>query len=234
MAVESFGKDGDRFADCDPCYAVYVGAQNMASVMAEFISEFKEAKGFARIVEHAEREYMPSWPPMNPVTKSYFAMWTLFDVRFGSSRETMGSCILQIAPEFDSPSWLVDAVSRMQRSRMGFYVHCGSEGEEVLLREVVTQEVIPCMIPSGYVGDEGQIWFVRVLEPPDDLCSQHIVINSPYVVREYPESAFVYYLDRKVGRMEKKRPPGMDDAYSHLMKYGREVNYWNEYIFCAY
>ena len=77
---------------------------------------------------------------MSPLTFSYFSMWAFFDVRFGSSGETMGSCILRIAPEFDCPSWLIDTIERMQQSRMGFYVHCGSEGEGVLLREVGTRE----------------------------------------------------------------------------------------------
>ncbi len=63
---------------------------------------------------------------MSPLTVSYFTMWAMFDVRFWSSRETMGSCILRIAPEFDGPSWLTETVGLMQRSRMGF-VRCGSE-----------------------------------------------------------------------------------------------------------
>ena len=29
---------------------------------------------------------MPSGLPMSPLTASYFTMWTLFDVRFGSSQ----------------------------------------------------------------------------------------------------------------------------------------------------
>ena len=170
MALEAgFGGEGPilaRFADLDPCHGIYALAENIASLMAESISGMREAKGFVRIVGEAEDEYLPSGPPMSPLTVSYFAMWAFFDVRFGSSRETMGSCILRIAPEFDCPSWLIDTVERMQRSRMGFYVHCGSEGEGVLLREVGTREVVSCMVPAGYAGHEGEIWFVRVLPPP--------------------------------------------------------------------
>ncbi len=127
---------GKKLADHDPCHALYVVAQNVASLMAESISEMREAKGYVRIAGGAEDEYLPSGPPMSPLTVTYFTMWAMFDVRFGSSRETMGSCILRIAPELDCPSWLIDTVERMQHSRMGFYVHCGSEGEGILLREV--------------------------------------------------------------------------------------------------
>ena len=123
MALEAgFGDEGPipgKFAGLDPCHAIYAVAENVASLMAESISGMREAKGYVRIAGGAEDEYMPAGPPMSPLTVSYFTMWVLFDVRFGSSRETMGSCILRIAPEFDCPSWLIDTVERMQRSRMG-------------------------------------------------------------------------------------------------------------------
>ena len=239
MAVEAgFGDEGQalgKFADLEPCHALYAAAQNVASLMAESISGMKEAKGYVRIAGAAEDEYLPSAPPMSPLTVSYFTMWALFDVRFGSSRETMGSCVLRIAPEFDSPSWLTGAVERMQQSRMGFYVHCGREGGGVLLREVGTREAVSCTVPAGYGGREGEIWFVRLLPPPHGLCRHHIVINTPYVIREYPERAFIDYLERELARMmAKKKPPRTDDPHSHLMKYGPDPNHWNEYVFCAF
>ncbi len=238
MALEAgFGGEGPvsaKFADLDPCHGIYVVAQNVASLMSESISGMRGAKGFVRTVGGAEDEYMPSGPPMSPLTVSYFTMWALFDVRFGSSRETMGSCILRIAPEFDFPSWLIDAVERMQRSRMGFYVHCGNEGDGVLLREVGTRETVSCTVPAGYAGREGEIWFVRVLPPPRLSCLRHIAINTPYVIRDWPERAFIDYLERELARMAAKKPPRTDDSHGHLMKHGPDPNHWNEYIFCAY
>ena len=238
MALEAgFGDDGQILHDLaghDPCHALYAVGQNVASLMAETISEMREAKGYVRIVGDAEDEYLPAGPPMSPLTVSYFTMWALFDVRFGSSRETMGSCILRIAPKFDCPSWLMDAVERMQQSRMGFYVQCGSEGGEVLLREVGTREIVSCTVPAGYTGCEGQIWFVRVLPPPNRLYRHHVVFNTPYVIRDYPERSFVDYLERELARMKAKKPPRTDDAHADLMKYGPVPNHWNEYIFSAF
>ncbi len=211
-----------KFADHDPCHGIYALAQNIASIMSESMSTMREAKGFVRIVGEAEDEYMPAGPPMSPLTVSYFTMWALFDVRFGSSRETMGSCILRIAPELDSPSWLIDTVGLMQRSRMGFYVHCGSEGDGVLLREVGARDLESCTVPAGFAGGEGEVWFVRVLPPPHPLCRRHIVFTTPYVILDYPEEAFIDYLERERARMmAQKRPPRTDDLHDHLMKYGR-------------
>ena len=234
MALEAgFGDNGPalgkKLAGHDPCHALYVVAQNVASLMAESLSGMREAKGYVRIVGDAEDEYLPGGPPMSPLTVSYFTMWALFDVRFGSSRETMGSCILRIAPEFECPSWLMETVERMQHSRMGFYVHCGSEG--VLLREVGAREIVSCTVPAGYAGREGEIWFVRVLPPPHPLCRRHIVFNTPYVIRDYPERAFTDYLDRERARTMAKKPARTDDAHGHLMKYGPEPNHhWNEHV----
>ena len=238
MALEAgLGEDGLALSDTaggDPCHTLYAVGQNFASLMAESISGMKEAKGYVTFVGDAEDEYMPAGPPMSPLTVSYFTMWALFDVRFGSSRETMGSCILRIAPEFDCPPWLLDAVERMQQSRMGFYVHCGREGEGVLLREVGTWETVCCTVPAGYTGREGQIWFVRVLPPPNSLCRHHIVFNTPYVIRDHAERAFTDYLERELSRMKAKKPPRTDDAHGHLMKYGPDPSHWNEYIFSAF
>ncbi len=224
----------DWLADLDPCHALYTFAQNVCAPMAETISGMKEVESCARIVGNAKREYMPLGPPMSPVTPSYFTMWGMFDVRFGSSQETIGSCILRIMPEFDCPSWLIDTIDRMQQSRMGFFMHCGRDGGKVLLREVGTREILSCAAPSGYVGSKGQVWFVRVLPPPSPEYRYHLVFNTPYVFLEYPESVFVDYLERELARMIAVKPPRTDDPHGHMMKYGPKPNHWNEYIFCAY
>ncbi len=89
MALEAgCGGEGPvpaKFADLDPCHSIYALAQNAASLMSESISGMREATGFVRIAGAAEDEYMPSGPPMSPLTVSYFTMRALFDVRFGSS-----------------------------------------------------------------------------------------------------------------------------------------------------
>ena len=87
----------------DPCFAVYAHAQAIVSIAAEHLSTTKEARQFARIVSEAEDTYMPSYPPLSPVTTSHFAMWSLFDVPFGQSQETIGRCFLRIAELTEMP-----------------------------------------------------------------------------------------------------------------------------------
>ena len=75
----------------------------------------REEKGYVRITGTAENEYRPSEPPMGPSTVSCFTMCTLFDVRLGSSRGTMGNCNVCITREFDCSYWLFDTAERMRR-----------------------------------------------------------------------------------------------------------------------
>ena len=239
MALEAGAGDDapvlDGFDHLDPCHAPYAFAENVSSFFSETISVMNEAKEYYTIVTNAEDEYMPMGPPMSPLTLSYFTMWAMFDVRFGSSRETIGSCILRIMAEFAPPVWLVGTIQRMRQSRIGFFVHCGRDGENVLLREVGTRETLSCRVPAGYIGNEGEIWFVRVLPPPSPLLLDHLVFNTPYVFLDHPEFVFVDYLERELARMMAgNRRLRTDDLRGHLMKYGLSTNHWNEYLFSAY
>src|SRR3954469_11078076 len=67
----------------DPLHAAYVAAQNFTSFFAEAVSQLPEFDPYCQIVGPAEEEYMPSSPPMSPLTLSYFTTWAFFDVRFG-------------------------------------------------------------------------------------------------------------------------------------------------------
>jgi hypothetical protein len=238
--VQEAGLDDKFLADLlakgyDPCHAFYIFGQNAISILSEQISRMKEAKGFARIVGAAEDEYMPSYPPISPITSSHFTMWAMFDVQFGSSHETMGTCVLRAAQEFDFPPWLFDLFSLMQQSRMGFYVHCGSDGDAVRLREIGSQEMISCHVPTGYMGQEGQIWFVRLLPPPNALCTQNIAFTTPYVISTfYTEQHFIDYIGREIDRLRTRKSIRADNLHDYLMKYGPGPSYWNEYVFCAY
>ena len=118
-----FGGDGlpfGKFAGLDPCQALYVVGENVASLMSESISTMREAKGYVRIAGGAEDRYLPAGPPMSPLTVSYFSTWAMFDVRFGSSRETLTAAFCALLPSWIARVGWVDTVERMQQSRMGF------------------------------------------------------------------------------------------------------------------
>jgi hypothetical protein len=231
--------DGDRIGHLtaqgyDLCHAVYVYGQNLTSVLAEQISVMKEARQYAKIVGDAEDTYIPAGPPISPLSTSYFTMWAFFDVLFGQSWETMGTCILCIAQETGLMAGFADVLELMQRSRMGFYLHCGMQGRHVRLREFGSPETKVCHVPTGYMGQSGEVWFVRVLPPINASLKYHVVFNTPYIIVDIPERMLADYLARELARVGSKRLPGRMDAHTFMMKHGPAANHWNEYIFLGY
>lgn len=62
----------------DPLHAVYIYAQNKMSVIIEQIAELPMCAKLADAYSSAEDKYMPSGPPMSPLTRSYFYCWGVF------------------------------------------------------------------------------------------------------------------------------------------------------------
>src|SRR4051812_34849619 len=52
----------------DPVHAAYVFIQQVSSHFAEGASRLPEMKEYAKLVGKAEEEYLPSGPPMTPLT----------------------------------------------------------------------------------------------------------------------------------------------------------------------
>ncbi|MCU0875884.1 MAG: hypothetical protein MUE50_26430, partial [Pirellulaceae bacterium] len=112
--VETLVKDG-----YDPLHAVYISVQNITSVFAECVSVLPELEPYYDVVAAAEDEYMPSGPPMSPLTGSYFTTWAFFDFRFGDGLETIGTCLLDVSDRLGLNPGLVEAIRLFQDSRMG-------------------------------------------------------------------------------------------------------------------
>jgi len=218
----------------DPCHALYIYGQNFASVLGEQLGTMSETRQFVKIVGDAEDVYQPGGPPLSPLTTSYFTMWALFDVLFGPSHETMGSCILRIAQLTGMPAWLLDVIGHMRLSTMGVHVHCGTEGHLVRLRELGSQETKLFHVPSGYAGHPGELWFIRQLPPANALFNYHIVFNTPYILVDVTERMFADYLAREIERIGSRTLPGKLGASAYIMKHGPTANHWNEYIVLAY
>ncbi|HDY69023.1 MAG TPA: hypothetical protein ENH85_14690 [Candidatus Scalindua sp.] len=214
-----------------PSHAVYASTQNLVSYLAENLSILPELDEYNKIAGDAEDEYMPGYPPMSPLTISYFTLWAFFDLRFGRDRETIGTCLSDIGSEIGIHKGYIELIRILQESRMGIYSHQGLEGKSVLLYEIFTKIQYRCHVGSGYTGRKNEIWFTRIIPPPFNINDQYIVITTPYVVIETLKVDWGEYFNRTLPRV------GIDPpilAYTELMKHGLEINYWNEYIFQAY
>ena len=221
----------EALAKLHPAHAIYVYAQNQTSVMAEQLTLLPEMDRFTRLIDKAEDEYMPSGPPMSPLTPSFFTCWAFFDACVGLGRETLGTTSMALGRAFGMHEELVRVIGLMQDSRMAVYVHEGTDGDGIVLRELVTNRICKSICPSGYGGRAGEMWYARVLPPPLVERHEHVVFTTPYVLLEPGERAWLAYVDRTLPHPS---PEKRTAAYERHMKWGPTRDYWSEFVFEAY
>lgn len=224
-SIEAWIREG-----MDPVHAAYAFVQHITSAFAEGVSQLPEMKAYARIVGAAEEEYMPSGPPMSPLTASFFTSWAFYDLRFDGT-DTLASCLIEANDVVCMNPDQLDALRKLADSRMGVYEQVGTDGPHVRLRELVTGDDYPCHVASGYRGRSGELWYVRLLPPLlPDLARYHIAFTTPYVLMA-GKADWTRFLQRSL------MPPTSGDAREALhrfLKYGAGPNDWNEFVFQAY
>ena len=242
----------ERMAELDPLHAVYVYAQNKMSVFVEQLSGLPELSKLTDALAAAQDEYMPSYPPMSPLTDSYFTCWGFFDLTSGIKRETFGTVTIDLCRTLGVDKGLITIFELMQDSRMGLYVHEGVFGKHVFLKEMLTGRKLKAISPSGYMGEAGQVWYARVLpEPFSEIgYGYEVVFTTLYIIVEMiapdricnaPEKSWLEFFERNLPKTNVKDPLA---AYELFMKYGLSrqqtnyrrpgMHYWNEYVFEGY
>ena len=213
----------------DPLHAAYTAVQNFTSLFAEAVSAFDELDHYARIVGDAQDEYLPGFPPVSPLTLSYFTTWAFFDVRFGPHLETIGTCLLDTGLELGMDDGMLAVTRSFQESRMGVYEHVGLAGGRCRLKELVTGEVFDCHVPAGHLGEAGELWYVRLCPPLFGLFDYHVVVTTPYVLLNATRDDWTAYLNRATVGAEAPAT-----ALHEFLKFGPDPNHWNEYILLGY
>jgi hypothetical protein len=231
----------ESLSKLDPLHALYVYSQNHLSVLIEQASELPILDKLADMYGTASEEYMPSGPPMSPLTISYFACWGAFDLcSFGAKRETLCTVVTDFCKYINADQDQIEVFEEMQNSYMGIYKHEGMSGGYINFCELVTNRKVRAVCPSGYAGREGEVWFARILPPLFDLFDYSVVFTTPYILGKLGsgnsfiplvENDWLNYFDRNLGQI---RLENIADSYHELMKYGLSKNYWNEYIFLSY
>jgi hypothetical protein len=216
----------------DPIHAAYVFMQNVTSHFAEGVSHLSEMKTWATAVAKAEDEYLPSGPPMSPLTGSYFWMWAIYDLRIGKSTDTVAYCQIAMNDVLQMNAPQLEAAKNLEGSRMGIYEHVGMEGPHILLRELITNSQLRCHCPTGYRGRKGELWYVRLVPPLEpQLAIYWIAMTTPYILLGASKADWIAFLKRTMVQCD-----GPNDAtrLHNLLKRGLEPNYWNEFVFKAY
>jgi len=219
----------------DPLHGAYIAAQNFTGFFMEEVTKFPEFDSYWKIYGPAQKEYMPSAPPMSPLTKSYFTTWAFFDLHSGPDQETIGTCLLDVADLLGMDPFMAETIRCFQGSRMGIYEQIGMEGGRCRLRELVTDNVFACQVASGYRGKPGELWYVRRCPPLLDLVDYHVVFTTPYVLIGATKTDWTAYLKKSVlGAADTHK------ALQEFLKFGKAAHSrkpdesWNEFVFQAY
>jgi len=225
--IEMLIKDG-----LDPVHAAYVYIQQISSHFAEGVSQLPEMKAYAKLAGDAEEEYMPSGPPMSPLTGSYFTCWAFYDLRFGKDGDTIGKCQIDANDIFLLNPDQLDVLKKMSESRMGIYEHIGFADGYVRLKELITGDEFLCLCPAGYRGRSGELWYVRRLPPLlPELATFHVLFTTPYILIESTKDDWLQFLKRT---LLKAHGNNDHERLHQLLKFGFSTNYWNEFVFTAY
>lgn len=214
----------------DPVFAVYAFVQKITSVFAETVSRMLEMKTYAKVVAKAEDEYMPSGPPMSPLTGSFFTSWAFFDLKFDGA-DTLANCLIEANDFAGLKPDQLDALKNLADSRMGVYEHIGIEGPHVRLRELVTETEYTCHVPAGYRGRSGELWYVRLLPPlMPDSARHHVAFTTPYILMTRRAD----WLDFFQRALADARFGPHAEGLHRFLKFGRSPNEWNEFVFASY
>ena len=160
-------------------------------------------KEYYAVVAKFDEEYMPSYPPMSPLTGSYFTSWCFFDFRFGKAKETLSTIFYDLAMEYHFEEMIKNALNNFNNYSMRFYKHIGFEDDLVVLKEIITNKEVRCISTSGYKGKIGEIWYVRIVPNLDEVYDYYVIFNTPYVIINYSEKDWISFFQRQVADSHK-------------------------------
>ena len=217
-------------AGSEPAFALYASVQQMMSLFGEVLLQLPEFRAFRKRLEKLDDDYMPSFPPTSPVTGSHFAMWTQCDLRISEGGETQAGIFAEIGDVIGIDANYLALAKTLADSRMGIYEHCGLKNGCISLRKLVTDKEISFVGSSGYVGNKGELWWVRAVPPP--FYFPHWVgMGTPYVLRAPGQSE---WLDLFARNGIRSGEVGMEQRLGQFLKFGPKPRYWSEMIFEGY
>ncbi len=144
-------------------HAIYVQTQNTLSLLIEILAELPEFQKHARTIDKAMDDYMPSWPPMSPISTSYFFGYMAFDIQVGIDNESLAGCISELHSTLAIDQSMYHVISLMNQSRTGIYKVIENIKEKVILEEIFTKKQYLCSRSNQYIPSSGELWLVRLL-----------------------------------------------------------------------
>ena len=214
----------------DPNFHGYAATLNITGVFALQALDILELIPFNNKLADFQDEYMPSYPPMSPITKSYFQAWMLFDARVSPNGPTMGRLFAHYLKKKNTMRYLWKALDGLNDSYGSFYeVEAVAEEDQVQLWDIVDQKKTTCWNSSGYGGELGEIWYVRQLPSYLDDFRRSVTVNTPYVFKKEGRRLWEDFFSRQ---QNLEHNPVRE--IGSFLKHGKSPEYWLEFVFQAY
>jgi hypothetical protein len=184
-----------------------------------------EMNSWAKVVEQAEEEYMPSGPPMSPLTTIFFTTQAFYDLKIGNGRETLTTCLIDSSDVVMMNPCQLGAMKILSGSRMWIYEHVGMEGPHVRLWELISDDEVVSLSTSAYQGRKGELWYLRFLPPLEpELAAYHIVFTTPYILIQSSSDDWTQFLKRSLVKVPARNQ--RESLYA-LLRHGLGLHHWN-------
>lgn len=113
----------------DPIHAIYTNTLNLISIFQEQVTTLPPLHPAHNFISKWMDLYMPGFPPMSPITNSFFTCWVAFDVTCGVDKETVGTCFLALIDKLQLHPVQIEAAKNLEQSRMGIYKVLQTKGQ---------------------------------------------------------------------------------------------------------
>ena len=216
-------KPGDR------SFHAYAAAVNAANEFAGQVLGFPDFIPFNNQLADLQEEYMPSYPPMSPVTLAFFAGWMVLDARDDSTGMTIGEVLVHYLQHMGTFDYLRKALVALNASFCSFYEVTDVDAQGLKLWDIAGKQEVRCWCSSGYPGRKGEIWYVRVLPPFVEGLARSVSLSTPYVFMDKSRSTWEDFFRRRLSSESTAGHPLRD-----YLKNGKSLRYWLEFVHQAF
>ncbi len=182
--------------------------------------------------------YQPGYPPLSPVTDSFFYLSLLLDLKFGDEQKSASYFATEFLAEMEGPAELLTYSKNLHNSRMGIYETVGDNGQMLVVRELVTDRKILVHPPTNFLGETGMLRFVRLAPPLQDEFEYYSELTTPYILVENSAEEWTAYLNRvmpaSVLMANGQKSTATEDRLAAVFKEDCGAMPWIEYIFQGY
>lgn len=213
----------------DPSFQAYAAAVNVANDLTNQALDIPELLPFNNEIADLQEEYMPSYPPMSPVTSAFFAGWMVLDARDAFSGATLGDLFAHHLEHTGRLDYLREALVALNDSYCSFHEVTDVGLDGVTLWDIAGKQEVQCWNASGYAGRRGEGWYVRVLPPLVEGLNRSVTLGTPYVFREGGRRTWENFFQRYLASES-----GAGHSLRDYLKYGKSLGYWLEFVFQAY